>query len=970
MKHNYSLQQLEAINTKDKNILVFASAGAGKTTVIIERLIKRIIEDKVSLNDILAMTFTEAAASNMKYRLQKRLLQEDINNSYIKEQLSLLETAHISTIHSFCLSLIKEYYYLLDIKKERLNNVLNDSDQKLLLDKAFNQTIISTKDILSLHNEISTSIFLLDQLRETVDQIFNKASASYDPILWLENSKRSKINSFLDIDEITRNYYLQDIKSYLKLAKTKIEKISYADERYKPLINTIDDCINEDDYPSLINKLENGFKVIPKTKDDYANTIREDLVKDLKKVANKLISPSNLIDMANKTSELTNRFIDFVIAYYNNYQELKKENNVLDFNDFEHFAYKLLTLNDNEIALKLKYKFKEIMIDEFQDTNDTQYKIASLIANNNLFIVGDVKQSIYRFRNAKPEIMTSLKSSDDFYKIHITNNYRSKANIVNFNNELYTRMMNIVSNGYPDDDIQSPFKNDESDLPILLMSKSDEFDQYKMIANKIMELHEKGYSYKDMAILVRTHAKKTPIRLALDEYNIPYFISDKEGYLSSKSLDVLISYLKLLLNNNDLISKVSVLSSSIYKLSDNDLIRLKQYNFDYDELNKDLNNLSLLLKDNKLLEIIYYILNVNNYYNNLPSKEKANVDLFIQDFDDSYTNLYDLLRYIEDTKNYQSASAASISEDSDVVKVMTFHNSKGLEFPVVFVLSESQNRNQDNNSLVLVDDELGVAIKNIIVNKYKDTYPNIYSLAIKAKLELDSLLEYLRFYYVATTRAIDKLFIVDKYGQIENTNIDDSLLYARKGFTSYLFNLKYLNVEIVEKLNDYKPLPLISNTNNIIPKKEFNHNIIDTYKASEHKDEKLFYKEVTEKGTLIHEFFEHLDINNPTYSDLISNDVVDNFINSQVIQSIKDYEIHKELEYVTKDSHGFMDFVAIGENNIVLIDYKTNINVDSNTLIDLYKDQIETYKKILNIKYQKSIKAYLYSTYLKEFISL
>jgi len=970
MKIEFSPEQREAIITTNKNVLVFASAGAGKTTVLVERLIKRIIEDKISLNDILAMTFTEAAASNMKYRLLKRLLQEDVNDSYIKEQLSLLETSHISTIHSFCLSLIKEYYYLIDVKKERLNNILNESDQKLLLDKAFNQTIINTKNILSLHNEISTSIFSLEQLRLTVDQIFNKASGTYDPIVWLNNAKRKPITCFEDIDETIRNYYLNDIKSYLKLAKTKIEKLSTIDERYKQLIINVNECINENDYQALVTKLENNFKTLPLIKDEYGKEIRKELAKDLGKIADKLINPNQLVTMANKASELTNRFIDFTIEYYNNYQTLKVENNVLDFDDFEHYAYKLLTINNNEIALKLKAKYKEIMIDEFQDTNDTQYKIASLIADNNLFIVGDIKQSIYRFRNAKPEIMGSLKQSSDFHKIHITNNYRSKINIVNFNNELYTRMMNIVSEGYPKEDIQVPNKTNDSDIPTLLISNSNDFDQYKMIANKIMELHQSGVSFKDMAILVRTHAKKTPIRLALDEYNIPYFIADKEGYLSSKTLDVLISYLKLLLDNNDLISKVSVLSSAIYKLSDNDLIKIKNNNFDYTELNNDLDNLNLLLKDNKLLEIIYYILDINNYYNNLPAKEKANVDLFIQDFDDSYTNLYDLLRYIEDSKNYQSASSASISEDSDVVRVMTFHNSKGLEFPVVFVLSESQNRNQDNSSLVLVDSELGVSIKNVIVNKYKDTYSNIYSLAIKAKLELDSLLEYLRFYYVATTRAIDKLFIVDNATDIVETRIDESLLYARKGFTSYLFGLKYLNIDVITKLKEYAPLPIQTNSNKKLPSKQFNFNIIDTYKASEHQDEKLFYKEVTERGTLVHEFFENLDIYNPTYTDLMSNDVVDNFINSDVIQSIKNYEIHKELEFISEQTHGFMDFVAIGENDIVLIDYKTNVNVDENTLKGLYTNQLETYKNILTKKYQKPIRAYLYSTYLKCFISI
>ena len=965
---NYSLEQLKAINTSNTNVLVFASAGAGKTTVLIERLMKRIIEDRISIDEILAMTFTEAAAANMKYRLEARLRQCDQNDPYIVEQLSILETAHISTIHSFCLSLIKEYYYLLGIKRKRIDNILNEADKTNLLLDAYNKSLSEYKDLRSINNALSSSIFNTDRLYETISIIFNKASSSYDPIAWLNDHKINIVTKYDEIDEDIRRYYLDDIRSYLKVCLSYVYKLLETGNDYFLFKDNLLDCINEDDYKLLVTKLENNFKTLPKVNTEKDNEYRDAISENLGKIAKKLINPNKLVDIGNKSAELTNKLIDFTILFYNNYESLKIENNVLDFDDFEHYAYKLLTINNYEIANKLKHKYKEVMIDEFQDTNDTQYKIASLIAKNNLFVVGDQKQSIYRFRNARPEIMESLKHDDSFVLIHIKDNYRSQENIVNFNNELYTRIMNILSLGYPEEDVQISNIN-KADLPVLLLNNSENFSEFDLIANKVMDLLSKGYRYKDIAILVKSHAKKTPIRLSLDKYNIPYFLVDKEGYLASKSLDVIISYLKLLLDKDDLISKVAVLSS-LYDVSDEELIKLKESNFDYDSLNKDIEILDKLVKDNKILEIINYILCINNYYEDLPLLEKSNIDLFINEYK-NYSSLYELVKYLEFSKEYETNSASTISEDADVVRVMTMHTSKGLQFPIVFVLSESKNQMQENRSPILVDNKLGIGM-DYIYNEYKDSYPSIYSLALKAKINKDSLLEYLRLFYVATTRAIDKLYIVDNMFEFNNKNIDESLLYDRKGFTSFLFDLKYLNVSIIDSLIEFPPLVKEVNAYNAIPKKEFNIKKINKDKASAHNNEGLFYKEVVEKGTLIHEFFEDLDINNPTYCELIGNDVVDNFVNSEIINRCKDYDIYKELEFTSNEDnefiHGYMDFVAIGKDEIILIDYKTNVNVTKDDLIVLYSRQMNIYKKVLFNKYHLKVNSYLYSTYLKEFI--
>lgn len=982
-----SIKQKEAVNILGSNVLVFASAGAGKTTVLVSRLIKRIFDDGISLNNILAMTFTEAAAANMKYQLEKQLLErlnKTPDDEYLLEQLSLLDSAKICTIHSFCLSLIKEYYYLIGIKKSRINNVLNDADRNILLDKAFNKTLNEIDNIKELGNAVNTSIYNVDSLKTIVGIIFNKACANVDPINYLDALKQNKIQTFDDIDSSIKKTYLDDLKAYLLTIKKYAEIISKENETYINMVNNISNILSANDYAMMIDLIQNAFVNLPKVNEknkDYREKIANILEK---KIAPKLLNPKDIVSTYNDSTIIINELINFTKQYYYNYQSLKEQSNVLDFNDFEHFAYVLLTKDDNNLANTLKNKYQEIMIDEFQDTNDTQYTITSLISNNNLFIVGDTKQSIYRFRNAKPEIMNALKNDNNFKTIHLAANYRSNENIIKFNNELYTRIMNILSNDYPEEDIQdigNDIQKDNNKKVQFIQNSTNDYSVYDVMANKIMELHERGKDFKDIAILVRTHDKKIYVKDALDKYNIPYFVQDKEGYLSSNSLDVLISYLNLLADNNDNISKVSVLSSPIYKLSDNDLIKLKDQQFLYQPLENDLNVLNALLMENNISQIIYYILNINNYYNDLPSQDKANIDLFIKDSLNRYDDLISLLSYIKAAKNYQSDSASTISENADVIKIMTIHTSKGLEFDTVFVLSENRNDNHDTRNMIQIDNKLGISM-NYIYSKYKNSKPTINSLAIKAKADKEDILEYLRLCYVATTRAINELYIFDDYKERVLKDISEALLYERNGFSSYLFNLNSLETSAVTQLKDYKPISISSEKYIKLPSKNYSFEKIIKIKPSKHENNRIIYKENVEYGTNIHKLFEDLDITNPIIneSEIINNygknalDAISSFINSKIINICKNYVVHKELEFTYRDDnlsmHGFMDFVAIGDKEIILIDYKTNANVTNDELISLYKNQIETYKKALSAKYHLPIKAYLYSTYLKEFVNI
>ncbi len=1001
--------QQRAVNITNHNVLVFASAGGGKTTVLVSRLLKRIVDDRLSIDEIAAMTFTNAAALNMKKRLEKRLQEkvcEHPNDLFLKEQLSKIADANISTIHSFCLNIIKEYYYVIGLPKTLANNVLDDGTKQLYLRRSIEDTLKEEKRLLMIMSTLSTSLFNFDGLFDIIINIINKARSQSDVEDWFQKVRANKINSFKDLDEEIKKYYLADIKGQLFIAKATIEKIIALDTSltpgYKEVSKVIDELLSEDEYPILISKMVEVMIPLPNLKDnDLYKKYRGELKEIYDKIASKLQSEKHLVQDYNGGTAIENSLLELSFKAYQRFQEIKREHECMDFDDFEHYAKAILDSNDGNIAKKLKVQFKEIMVDEFQDTNDAQFGIIRMISDNNLFIVGDIKQSIYRFRKAKPAIMKSLKEDDDFIKIHIQNNYRSNTNIVSFNNDLFDKIMNIYKKDVDETDMQitlgsQALNNEEIEFRISKAKGDVSQNKAKLLANTIYELNESGKAFKDIAVLVRTHDQKKLIKEALSAYNIPFFLTDNEGYFTSFSIDILLSYFKVLMNKNDKISIVSVLSSPLYALNDEELYSLKDDYFAYEPFSNDYQFLLELAKKNELDEMINYILTINDFYfEHLNSQEKANIDFLLNSMD-SYKlyNVADFINYIDNTKDFQSENASTVSEDADVVKIMTIHNSKGLEFDTVILYSNHQNIFNESKEPVCIDDNWGLGL-SYIRSATGYTVSTVKKRAYLAKENIEDILEYQRLLYVALTRAKSKLIILDSISSKEDMDdyiypLDLSLFYARKGFTSYIHsamhNYEHLKYQAYLDLEDKTPLARQNEIKETIPFKQYsshtNSDVSPSSLEAFRQELHLGNSEAMEYGTKIHKIFEEIDYSvnidqeylKEKYPDISERTIssILFFIDSPIIQEAKKGHIYQELPFYLKNEdsliHGYMDFVAVLEDKVILIDYKTDSDVDKNLIIERYEAQIRSYADVLAKIFEKKVDAYVYLVNRSEFI--
>lgn len=1000
--------QLEAIKARNTNVVVFASAGAGKTTVLVTRLLERILIDKVPLARILAMTFTEAAASNMKNRLRKRLSEEktkaDADTAYIDAQLAALENSDISTIHSFCLKIVKEYYYLCGISKKSLDNILDsfksDEIKNEILDDIIKEELSADRSsLMSLSKAISSEMFTFDDLKKTILKIYDKASNKPDPKAWLNTLFKDDIKKIEDIKDHT--LYLDDLKKHARDIKEAYFKQMMIDDTidqkiYHSVIDELDALINTSSYQDFAQKATKALAPLPKRSkckdEDYRHY--NDIIKDSgSTLAKKMVDPKNIIAIENMARPYIDHLLRLTIAFYDRFLAYKKKHHWLDFNDFEHYAYHILTLDDQKIAKKLRKHYKEIMIDEFQDTNEVQYTIAKLISDNDLFVVGDIKQSIYRFRAAKPYLMRSLRDDQSFKVIDIKENYRSKKNLVDFNNRLFDELMNIDDEAFKAHDKQIAPTHDQSQDSATIdftfyMAEKEKAQKEKnakadLLANKIIKEYQNGTPFSKMCVLTVTNKDKLNIKRAFESYNIPYFIEDKEGYLSSYAIDCLKAVLDYLSDSDDMIALCAILSS-IYGYSDDDLVTFFKDKKLADDIASDLDKLATYLHQNDVVSFFAYLLKINDFYDHLSKNEKANLDYLVDKLKTmSLSSLSNLDDFLASSTQKDSDTAFAQSEDAEVVKVMTIHGSKGLEFDTVFLYSQARFNQKDKTDKILIDDD-GIGLR-FSVNKYRLTYDTLQKKIIALKEQKEEIREYIRLLYVACTRAKRKLIIVDKIDDLIDYRLDkDHLLASNKGFTSYFMSLafddeaiKFTHVDTI----DHQAL-IKDKTKQKASKRLYyteDQKIKKTTTPSAHRPYLTLELEENKGasfGTMVHKVMEEIDLRHFDRDHIL--EIVPDIDEKAIshILKIKDDPVFKralkgqvkrELPFYVRDEdviNGVIDFIAIADDSIILIDYKTDNIKSSNDLIARYRDQLTIYKDVLIKAYQKEVEAYIYSFHL------
>lgn len=906
-------EQLQAIQEKDSNILVAAAAGSGKTAVLVERIIHKIIDEQMDIDKILVVTFTNAAASEMRERILEAIykkLEENPENIHLQRQIILLNKASICTIHSFCLDVIHNHFYEIDLPSnfKIADTAEIDLLKQEVLDDLFEQKYTENdKDFIELL-ENYTNYRGDEALQELVLKIYKFIQSSPFPLKWLQEKLELLKIEDKDISQtIWGKLIIQavedDIQESIMQLETVKSKMALYPEMTKFYQKICEDLIiikdlqNYNSWDELYIKLLNfnfskwpvDKKVTNDLKED-SKEIRDKVKKHIKEKTAKLLScpQEQAVKDLKIITPILEKLANLVTEFTKNFAEKKKEKNCIDFNDIEHFALKILLDENNnptEVAKKYKEKFEEIAIDEYQDSNLVQEAILTSISKgNNIFMVGDVKQSIYKFRQARPELFLQKydeyknkeeKTQEDNLKIQLFRNFRSRQNILNITNLVFESIMskelgdihyneneylNYGAN-YPEpEEIKNYAGIAELDIIDLKEDESitafegeedeeeqerveDDVLEAKFVANKIQELLDSDYMVfdkkqgyrkirpKDIVILLRATSNLSPIyEKELSDLELPVFSDTSGTYLDTVEIQTILSVLKIIDNPLQDIPLVVVLRSSICNFTDNDLItiRLTDRNcnfyealiktriiFDGDLKDKIESFLEKLEKWKSISqympldEFIWQIYLDTGYYQYvglLPNgaMRQANLKTLFEKAKQyekaSFKGLFNFIQFIDKLKkqNGDLASAKLIGENEDVIRIMSIHKSKGLEFPVVFLCNSHKKFNmQDLNDNILLHQDIGFGLTIMDTTK-KIKYSSIAKDAIKLKMKQETLSEEQRILYVALTRAKEKLYITGrskdftKYVQDKNKVLE---MYESE-------NIK-LDAKLMKKANSY-----------------------------------------------------------------------------------------------------------------------------------------------------------------------
>lgn len=909
-------EQKQAIEEKGSNILVAAAAGSGKTAVLVERIINRILNDKIDIDKLLVVTFTNAAASEMRERILDAIykkIEEDPSNIELQRQITLLNKASICTIHSFCLDVIRNNFYEINISP---NFRIGDTAEIELLKQETLDDLFEKKyfeedeDFLKLVDTY-TGYRGDEPLKELVMEIYKFIQSSPFPRKWLEE----KVEEFnikdlsldfaktkwgkLILEEYEKNIEetilgLKNVKQDLDL-NPELEKFSQVIrldlENLELLKANLDswDKVYELSQRFSFTKWPLDRKIQSSIKDE-AKEKRDKINKKFKGIKDKIFiyTSKEAIQDLQEVYEILNLLKKVVLEFEETYGKVKLERNVIDFNDIEHLALKILLKEEDgkyvptEVAKKYKDKFEEIAIDEYQDSNMVQeYILTSISKGNNIFMVGDVKQSIYKFRQAMPELFLGKyekyklkkdKTENDDLKIQLFKNFRSRENILSTSNLVFQEIMskklgdveynedeylNLGAN-YPD--IENVDFAGKTEIDVINLNKNqieeetedtennerieDSILEAKYVAKKIQELINSNYyvfdkkqgyrkiTYKDIVVLLRSTATLAPIyEKEIADLGMPVFSDTSSEYLNSVEIQTIISVLKIIDNPMQDIPLVTVMRSMIGGFTDNDLIEIrladKNCNF-YESILKAQVQVSeeLRIKINNFLEkienwreaneylnldeLIWKIYLDTGYYNYVGLMQngklrQANLKMLFERAKQyesaSFKGLFNFINFIDKLKlsSGDLGSAKIIGENEDVIRIMSIHKSKGLEFPVVFLSSTGKKFNmQDLNKKVLLHQDIGLGPTYTNYEK-KIEYPTLAKEAIKIVTKREVLAEEMRVLYVALTRAKEKLVITG----IEK-DINDSIDSKQKELEIYKDNIENkMNPNLVGKYKSY-----------------------------------------------------------------------------------------------------------------------------------------------------------------------
>ena len=881
----FTPDQQRVIDTRDCNILVSAAAGSGKTAVLVERIIQKICDEThpVDIDRLLIVTFTSAAAAQMRERISKAVagkLEEHPENEHLQKQSALIHNAQITTIDSFCLFVIRNNFN--EIGLDPGFRVADEGEIKLLegdvLEALLEDCHAEASEAFLQFVESYTTGGSEKRIEEAILRLYHFSMSYPFPEEWLEARREDyKLES---IDELPGKAWFQGALRYMDTVLQECESrlqrgleiasgIGGPEQYRENLISDlelIEKLRSTTDYQKLYDLFTYSSFTRLSTKKSECDPALKEVVKAIRDEVKKnitdlkkflfLISPEDTFEDMKQCEQVVNELVSLTLAYKERLDQAKRDKNIVDFSDMEHFALQILLERDEEgkliqreTALAFQDYFEEIMIDEYQDSNEVQELLLKSISGEgkgrfNRFMVGDVKQSIYKFRLARPEIFMekydtyeNSPTAKDNVRIDLSMNFRSRREVTDATNFICGQIMKkqvgnveydkkaalYVGASYPKPQEENLYQTelliatDKGEEGSKALSEKEK--EAYVVADRIRELvghfpvtdgqtgEQRPAKYSDIVILFRATAGwDEDFRRILTERGIPVHITSRTGYLQTLEIQGIVNFLKVLNNPLQDIPFFGVMKLPFFDFFEEEITRIRCFAVAYQKQQEQEENLflyeqvklyaeqkadtqedtALVQKAKHLLqeiakyrarvaytpikELIQQLIRETgyaSYIGSMPGGEQryANIELLLERagaFEKtSFYGLFHFIRYLEtmQEKEVDFGEANILDENADVVRVMTIHKSKGLEFPICFVCGLSKQFNlMDTRQAILMDVELGIGVDCIdpqMRTKRKTLRKNI----VAQRMKEDTRGEDLRVLYVALTRAKEKLIL-------------------------------------------------------------------------------------------------------------------------------------------------------------------------------------------------------------------
>lgn len=859
MGFEFTQDQQAVIDHKEGNLLVSAAAGSGKTAVLVERIAQMALrsQDPVSMDRILVLTFTNAAARQMKEKIEARIqqaLEERPEDAFLEEQYHSLSMASIMTNHAFCLQILQEYITRIP-ELDPGFRVADETEMELLrldvlaavLERFYSRALApqlsqQSEDFLTFMDAYGGSR-QDSQIEDLLLQVYafmendphpmewlTRAVEQMNPASWKENGENiwKQLAAEQIEEELFAAFSLHEaaVRQFeaagagkqaenLRLAVASVLQAAEIEEKAK--------AVSQIAWPRMSYA---AFKEDPDAQQEI-----KDLISQMKKAFTQAATlhatywaPEAVSRLETLTFPAMRGMKEVLAAFDQAYRKAKQEKNLVEFSDFEHGALRIL--QEEAAAAELRERYQYIFIDEYQDSNPLQEAIIERIARCdengqacNVFMVGDVKQSIYRFRQADPSLfLTKYETygkTPHTRKLVLGQNFRSERPILEAVNFVFEALMHKESGEleYGQEERLYPARpeNKESKIPELwvleteaeLDSREQSEQEARLVAGEILRLVREGLHYRDIVILMRSVSAQGEIyKKVLESKGIPVYAESSENFYDTQEIRTMMNLLHIIDNPRQDIPLMGVLYSPIVGMSEEELgrIRLAAPEADfYDALlsfcaqeaadachQKAVDFLKRLdiwrdmASVNRVHDLLWKLYMETGFYlyaASMPegSIRKANLDLLLEKsiaFEKGiYSGLYQFLRYVEKLDKYRKTQeeAKTLNEEEDLVRIMTIHKSKGLEFPAVFVVGLGRKWNtKDADSKILLHRKLGIGAAVMDSKRYV-RYPSMTTEILKHQLLREMTAEEMRLLYVAMTRAQSRLWLVGTRKERQST---------------------------------------------------------------------------------------------------------------------------------------------------------------------------------------------------------